>query len=268
MNDLELDLKRKRIEWVVKILALLLVGFLVAPFIFIAIKGLIGMAIAAAVSFVVIMFIPWFAAVVANWRLKAIKHEAAKNPIETLQNNYNDRMQALTQFRDSIRNFAGEVRTFADKLEGYKRDYPQDSDKFNDQFNQMRVLLQQRKLKYEEAKSNLALYEKQIQRVSAEWDMAQAAAKMNKAAGVDADAFFAKIQVETAFDSVQKSLNSAFADLEVSLMDEKGQPPKPLPQVITDAPASQRVLVNRSQDPLDLGIEVEPAPGIVNRPKK
>ena len=49
MNDLEL--KRKRIEAVVKIVAMLVTGFVVAPFIFIAVKGLIGLAIAGVIGF-------------------------------------------------------------------------------------------------------------------------------------------------------------------------------------------------------------------------
>lgn len=221
MQDLES--KRKRIETVVKILAFLVVGFIVAPFIFISIQGLIGLIAASAISFVAINFIPWFGAKVANWRLKAIKHEAAQNPIETLQNDYNSRIGALQAFRTSIRDFAGEVGTFKDKLVDFKKQYPNEAAKFDEQYNQMVTLLELRKSKYQEAKGNLSLYEGEIGKATAIWEMAQAAAKMNKAAGVDADEFFAKIQVETALDSVQKSLNSAFADLEISLLDENGK---------------------------------------------
>jgi hypothetical protein len=223
MNDIEL--KRKRIETVVKILALLVVGFFVAPFVFISIKGLAGLAIAFILSLTVLNFIPWFAAKLANWKLKALKAEASTNPIETLQNDYMARMNALASFRDSIRDFSAQVGIFKEKLVGFKEKYPKDANKFDEQVNQMKTLLQLRKQKYEEAKGNLESYELEIQKADAIWQMSLAAAEMNKAAGVDTDEFYAKIQVETALDSVQKSLNSAFADLEVSLLDEKGKKP-------------------------------------------
>jgi phage shock protein A len=255
MNDIDTDIKRRRIETLVKVVATLIIGFFVAPFIFIAIKGLIGLAIAAAVSFILIQFTPYFAAVIANWRLKAIKYEASKNPIETLQNNYNDRIRALGQFRQCILDFAAEIQTFADKLSGFKKTYPDEAPKFDEQYSQMKQLLEIRKQKYIEARASLALYDKEIQKAKAIWDMAQAAAKMNKASGVDTDGFLAKIQVETALDSVQKSLNTAFADLEVSLMDEKGQ--KPLPTVMVDPKA----LPNKPADSLDLNIQIkDPVP--------
>lgn len=254
MNDL--DIKRQRIEKLVKYSAVPIIGFFVAPFIFIAIKGAIGLLIAGAVGFIGVNMMPWFGAMVANWRLKAIKYEAAKNPIETLQNNYGERKRALQQFRDSINSFIGEVRTFGDKLEGYKNDYPQDATKFEEQYQNMRALLEQRKLKFADARASLDLYEKQIQRANAQWEMAQAAAQMNKAAGVDGSEFLTKIQTETAFDAVQKGLNSAFSDLELSLMDAKGNSPKALPQVVTSNPSMRPAIENHSEDPFSLDIDV------------
>jgi hypothetical protein len=59
--------------------------------------------------------------------------------------------------------------------------------------------------------------------------MGQAAAAMTSAAGMTEDDFLQKISTETALDSVQKSMNRAFADLEVSLLEDQ-TPPQQLPQ--------------------------------------
>ena len=234
-----------------------LLGFLVAPFVFIAIKGLLGLVVAGTISFVTIQFLPWFGAMVANWRLKAIKHEAAKNPIETLQNDLQGRIQALQQFRDAIRNFAGEVGTFKDKLVDFKHEYPERASMFEEQYSQMQQLLELRIKKYEDAKVGLARYEKEIERADAEWQMAQAAAQMNKAAGVDAEAFLQKIQVDTAFDSVQKGLNSAFADLKISLLDEKGLPaPSSSPVAALPSNTPKALPEPSGEHGLDLNIDV------------
>ncbi len=250
-----LDKKRQNIETLVKIGAALLVGFLVAPFIFVAIKGLIGLAVAALIGTACIFFTPWVAAMFANWRLKAIKHEASKNPIETLQNDYQSRVEALQAFRESIRSFAGEVTSFKGKAEEFKEKYPKEAARFDEQLQKMVSLLNLRKNKYEEAKSNIALYAGEIDKAKAIWEMSQAAAAMNKAAGMNADEFFAKIQVETALDSVQKSLSTAFSDLEISLLDEK--PDNKSKVTVEPAAAPKQVSDKVADSTLDLCIDVE-----------
>jgi len=263
----ELDLKRIRIEKRVKIAATIAVtlgiGFLVAPIVFSAIKGLLGLIIVGAIALVTINLVPWFSAVVANWRLKAIKHEAAKNPIETLQNNYNERCENLAKYKAYIESTSAALGAFRAKIEGFKRDYPQDAEKYDAQAAQMKQLLMVRAQKYHDAKNELKRYEDQINRVSAEWDMAQEAAKMNKVAtGVDSEAFLAKIQVDTALDSVQKSLYTAFADLELSLGEEKATI-NVTPTQTSDAPKA----IENGRHSLDLDIE---APDVVpaKQPRK
>lgn len=247
---IDLEQKRKQYEKIGKIGALGIAGFLVAPFIFFVIKGIIGLAIAAGVGLLLVnVGAPWFGSKLANWKLKALKHEASLNPIETLQNEHLSRMEKLQQFRDYIREFAAQVSTFAGKLDEFKEKFPKDAAQFDEQHQQMVALLSLRKNKYEEAKNNLSAFESEIQKAQAIWDMAQAAAKLNQAAGVNTDEFYAKIQVETALDSVQKSLGASFADLEISLLDEKQSAPK------ATATTPTKQVSNKSNDPLALFIE-------------
>lgn len=255
----ELDLKRERIEKIVKYAALPIIGFVVAPYIFLSIKGLIGLVIAGVISVIVVNMIPWFASMVANWRLKALKHEAAKNPIETLENDYKRRHDALVAFRQSILNSKAEVASFGDKLGDFKTQYPADAVKFDEQYRKMVELLRLKGRKYEQAKANLKSYEAEINRARAIWHMAQAAAQMNKAAGVDTDEFFAKIQVETALESVQKNLNLAFAELEMSLADEASAQ-RSAPAL----PATSEPAIDAGPVTLELDVEVA-APRAVKR---
>jgi hypothetical protein len=213
--------KRKQIETIAKVGGAGVVGFLVAPVVFIAIKGLIGLIIAAIVSFVAIQFIPVFALKVANWRLKAIKAEASENPVETLQNDYRIQQENLSRFLQSIKDFAAQVNIFGGKLDGFAKQYPDEAPKFRENHQKMKDLLALRFKKYEESKAGLAAYDLEIQKVKALWEMGLAAAEMNKAAGVDAEEFLQKISRETAIDSVQKLVHTALADLEISLAEER-----------------------------------------------
>lgn len=212
--------RRERTEKVVKVLLLLFVGLGVAPYIFFAIKGLIGLAVAAVVGVAMVQFAPVVASLIANWRLKMLKDEAARNPVETLQNDYGRRVQALGEFRNAITTFSAAVKDFASKLSGFKDNYPKDADLYDDQLDKMKKLLTLRTKKYQDAKDSLEEYSAEIDKAKAIWEMGQSAAEMNKAAGVGDDDFLAKIMKDTAIDSVQKSMNSAFADLEISLLDE------------------------------------------------
>ena len=217
-NDMEL--RRKKIETYTKWGLGALGALVISPVIFMIVKGIIGLAIAGAVGLAVITFAPVVAMKFANWKLRAVKAEASANPIETLQNVFKEKMDALRRFSESITVFHAEVANFADKVKLFEKQYPADAGKFAEQLEKMRELLKLRQNNYKQAQGELALFESEIQRASAIWDMANAAAAMNKAAGMNEDDILEKIKTETAVDSVQKNLNRAFAELETSLIEE------------------------------------------------
>ena len=103
---IDLELKRKRIETLAKIGALVVTCLVLGPFYLTLLHGLgalFALFIAFGIGFVAINFMPWFAAMVANWRLKALKYEASVNPIETLENQEADKMKALAARREEIK---------------------------------------------------------------------------------------------------------------------------------------------------------------------
>lgn len=217
----ELELKRKRIDMIGKGLALLAISFVAAPIVLVALPGLVGLVATLAIGVTAVNVAPVFTMKVANWRIKAKKAEAAKNPVETLQNEYGRREAALGQFREAINTFASKVQTFADKVATFKTQYPEEVEKFANQLAKMKQLLELRKSKYRVAKSKLEEYAEEIQKAGAIWEMGQAAAEMTQAAGMTEGDWEAKIMVETALNSVTENMNRAFAELETSLIDEE-----------------------------------------------
>ena len=67
-----------------------ILGLVVAPFIFVAIAGLVGLTVALAIAAVVTLagwaLLPYAGMVAANWKIKLLKREASRNPVETMQN--------------------------------------------------------------------------------------------------------------------------------------------------------------------------------------
>lgn len=220
MKTLTPEQRKQRIETVIKILGVAAVGFVVAPFVLTAIGGIIGLTIAAGISFVAINMVPWFAMKVANWRLKAIKSEAMKNPVETLQNEYVKKMAALDAFKENIRIFAGQVLSFSDQVKQYVKEGLEDAQTYVDQLGKMKQLLSIRQNKFKEAQEALKEFSETITRTDRKWKMACAAMAMQEAAGQIEGDVFDKICIETALESVQSKLNQSFADLEFSLVEE------------------------------------------------
>lgn len=197
---------------------------LVAPVVFLAVKGIVGLAAAAVVGLVLINGAPVLAMTLANWKLKGIKYAATSNPVETLQNAYREQDAALDRFRQSITDFRAEVANFSTQVDGFAAQFPQDASKFSAQLEAMNRLLKVRESRYQTARGELQKFAGEIKRAEAIWKMGQAAQRLNKAAGFSDDDFLARIKTETALDSVQSSMNKAFAELETSLMDETPHP--------------------------------------------
>ena len=236
MNDLEL--KRQRIESIVKVVGLCAVGFFVAPFIFLTIKGLVGLAVAAAVGLSLVNIgIPWFAVKMANWRLKALKHEASLNPIETLENQYDARATALNQILQNLKEFYAVIEELAQQIKEHNERYPDRPSQFQEKYLKMKSLYVLRSQKYKQAKKNLADFWDMIDEKRSDWKVAQAAAKAMKLANVGED-FQSKLMQDAALSSIQDGLNLAFSELEVSLLENDDQPAVVAPvKAITEKPA-------------------------------
>lgn len=192
----------------------------ISPVIFMAVSGIVGLSLAVVVGLALVNGAPVVAMKLANWKLKGIKHEASVNPVETLQNGYREQDAALVRFARSITEFRMEVANFAGQIEVFASQFPQDAEKFRNQLATMNRLLKVREARYQAARDELIKFAGEIKRAEAIWKMGQAAQRLNKAAGFSDDDFLARIKTETALDSVQSSMNKAFAELETSLLDE------------------------------------------------
>ena len=237
--------RAKRWGLIAKVAVFTIVGLVAAPVVGLAITGLVGLLIAGIIGLGTLAILPWVEMKAANWRLKLIKAEAAKNPVETLQNEYRRQQEKLVTVKEAIKVFDTKIRTFEGKLDGFKSTYPSEAPRYDEQLAQMKKLLALRQARWREAAHNLELFDAEIRKADAIWQMGQAAAEAGKGLGMSDDDFYAAIKVQTSMDAVQNSLNSAFADLDTLLM--ASNEPKGLPVVLTKSL------------PAATAIEIEPA---------
>jgi predicted metal-dependent hydrolase len=190
-----------------------------APAALLVLKGLVALLTAAVVGLGAIYLAPVVAMKFANQKVKMIVQEAQANPIETLINQLADKRRDAQRFADSITDFRTEVKNFEVKTVAFAKQYPEDAPRFQSQLDTMKQLLAFRESRYKQVQDELTKFANAIDRAKAMWEMSQAAQQMNKIAGRQASDTFEQIKTDAAVDSVMRSVNKAFSEMETSLLD-------------------------------------------------
>lgn len=237
MNDVQKQRLATGLKWGIGIVG----AAIAAPVIMLAVKGIVGLAIAGLVGLVSINLGPWLANELANWKLKGLKWSSKKNPVETLQRVHLERTEAAREFLMKIREFSGKVEQFRGKTEQFKKQYPAEAPKFEGQLKSMEQLLFVREQRYRDVVAQLGLFESEIQKASAIWEMSQASAALTRAAGMTPDDPYEKIKAETAVDSIQESLAQSMSDLRLALLDEQLPQGASVPSVMAGVSSPQSI---------------------------
>lgn len=216
------DEQRKKYEKWAKILGFGVVSFLFGPVAFATIQGAAGLIALLLIWTIGNAMVPVYARKLANWKLQAIKAEAARNPIETLENEYGARQTALKTFERSVQSLFGTYKNFKEEVDDLRSKHPEEAAKFADRLEQMRKLAEHKKALLDKGRRSLRDFADEIEKARVVWKVAQAANAASKAAGIVSgdDDILAKISAETAIDSVTENMNNAFAEIEVSLEAE------------------------------------------------
>lgn len=220
MSTLTVEQRKARLAAGVKWGLGLIGAAIVAPVVFLAVQGLVGLILAGVLGLAIVHGAPVLSMRFANWKIKAIKAEAARNPVETMQHVLMEKGADVKVFAQKVEDFATEVRNFNDKLDGFRAQFPAEAPKFEETLRSMQKLLKLRRERLEEARHELDKFQGEIRKADAIWKMAQAASSMHRAAGMTEDSIMQRIKTETAIDSVQSSLNRALSQLETSLSEE------------------------------------------------
>lgn len=158
----------------------------------------------------------------ANRHIAALKAEAAKNPIETLQNEQKQKHAELQREADAIEDFDREVENLRDTVqqEGSRIKSAAGRKKGEEVLTAMERKLKYRRMAFKRAQAALATYDAKVEEAEALWRVALAAQKADAASGENNQDVFRKIMEDTAFHSVASEVNQAMAGLRTSLMKE------------------------------------------------
>ena len=224
------DARRERVATYAKWGLGLLAAIVISPVIFLAVKGLVGLAAALVIGLALVNFAPYVAMKFANWKVKAIKAEARENPIETRQNLALQQRERLRLAEAELTAFNTEVRNFRDEVTELSKTQPGDAVVFQDQLRQLEALQELKQQRLRAAHQAAEEFEAATARASRKWKVAQSAIRMNKLAGQSSTDAMNKLLAEESLDSVQTAMNRAFAEMDTTMALHK----LPLP---AEAPA-------------------------------
>ena len=253
--------KRDKLKKWATIGAIGVVGFLVAPIVFLTIQGLVGLAIAGAIGFTLVTLAPWFALTVANWKyrlidaekvshIKAVTAAAEQNPIETLTALLIAKKHAFNVFKASVEQAVTARSNFKTKVAKFKERYPARAAEFESQLARMTDLVERKKVALNDAQQSLHDGDMKLEEMQAYYEMSKDAIEANRAAGMDTGDAFEKLKADTACDAVFESMNMAFAQLEVAAaldVDADDKPAQATAQLTHSEPVILAVPVRQTQ---------------------
>ncbi len=217
----------------------LVAGFFVAPYVWTAITGVLGLIAATVVIGGAWMLGKPAYSMAANLRLRLIKAEARKNPVETLQNEFIAESKKLEERREKIEALNTSIRNLGDSIDDLTAKYgagdPAVQKLTREQANLTRVL-EYRRVKLQQALAELKRFQEQIERLNDIWQATQSANAARDASGLTEDEVISKIRKDEAVDAVRTSYNAALASLEESMAMDVTVPPPPSGQPTLTAP--------------------------------
>lgn len=217
---MNLDARKQRLSKWTTIILIGLAALIVSPLIFLVVKGIVGVAIAGVVGLAAITMAPVVGMKFANWKLRAIKNEATKNPIETMEASLINDRGILDRCQNGLTTFAGQVRGFEREVVETIREYPEDATTLNESLASMKKMLETKTIKYKIAIDAFKEKENAIKKAGRMWKMSQQAQAVFDSAGVSGeDDLLNKIKLDTAFDSVNSSLDKALAQLDSEIIE-------------------------------------------------
>jgi hypothetical protein len=207
---------KQRIERWAKIAIGLVAAVLISPVVFLAVKGIVGLALALLVGSFCIAMAPVVAMKFANWRVKGIKAEAQENPIETLENLLVAKRAAFGTFREKVEKSVAARDNFKLKCDAFRAKYPARASEFDQQHARLANKVQEKIVALTNAQASIKKGEEKLEELRSWWDTSQALKEANEAAEMDIGDVYAQMKADTAVDAVISSVNESFAQLEVA----------------------------------------------------
>lgn len=215
------EVKRKRIEAVVKALVWGVGLAIAGPYIWMSLEGLFALAALVGTAGVLWSVAPGVAQAFANWRIKLLIAVIEANPIETMETLRGEKYEELQRAENAITDFDTQLGNFKDQVASVKKEYPEEAVAYEEIQARMQDCLDSMREEHRAAKTQLKDFEGRIKKAKVLFNMAKAAnAMLEKQADAQAQ-LFADIKQQVSFEKVRTDLNRAFANMNTAIERRK-----------------------------------------------
>lgn len=196
-----------------------LVALVVAPIIFMVVKGVVGLAIAAAIGGVLMAVTPAVSTWLTAMKFKALKAVIKGNPVEVLQSQLQAREVELNKFRAALTTQTTQLEKFRSEVTKLSKEYPEDAKTYQDQLSDFERLLAFRVEQFKAARMAHEKFRSEIKKAERLYAMSMASAAAGVAMNTSED-FMSKFKEENAFDAIEDAHISAIAALKRAMDDD------------------------------------------------
>lgn len=196
-----------------------LASILIAPVVFLMIKGIVGAAIAIILVMILNALAPAFSSWLTHLKFNSLKFVIDHAPVEELMQRAKERWDALAEQRDILQGQAASLALYKKKVEKIERDFPEDGPEARQTLSSYEELFAYRVEAFKNAKIETHKFMRTVDRAESVYEMAQAEANMGKSFGKGKD-FMAVFREKTAFDAIDKASANSLANLRMALVDE------------------------------------------------
>lgn len=219
------DALSTKAKWGMGIIAVLVL----TPLSWVIAKGIFGLAAAGAaagvagiVGLALVHGTPVLSRKFANWKLAALKKEAERNPIETLQLQQISLEQGLEKEAKAITSFDAEVENFRGGLQAeLEKGFPEAVKRGLPTLRNMERLLSFRRVKFKKAQKKVAERRRAVSEAEASYRVALASQRVTAASGEVQNSVLEQILEDIAFGAVDTAVNTSMAELRTAVMVEE-----------------------------------------------
>lgn len=192
---------------------------IVAPFVALAIGGIVGIATAFALGSVLLAVQPAFTQWVTNMKFKALETVISYEPVLTLKTRAEERWKELDTQRSLLKQQAAALEEFTKKAKNFIKQFPEEAEDWMKRVNDYEKIFTYQVDCFKVAKLETEKFMVAIEKAEGIYEMAVLDAKMSKSFGKSRD-FMSIFKEKTAFDSIDKANSEAMASLRMALIDE------------------------------------------------
>lgn len=196
-----------------------LAGLIVAPIIFLVVKGIVGLAIAGVLAMGIMAAAPAVSQWLSNMKFKALEGVISYEPVLTLKTRAEERWAELDTQRALLEDQAATLEEFTRKAKGFIKQFPEEAPDWMQRIKDYEQIFAYRIDMFKKAKIETEKFMVTIDKAEGIYQMAVLDAKMSKSFGKTRD-FMSIFKEKTAFDAIDKANSKAIASLRMALVDE------------------------------------------------